>query len=82
MGISIEMSMYPLKEEYKPIILDFIARLRTYSDLTVITNNMSTRVFGDYDIVMPIVTAEMKRSLATPDTVVIVMKLIGKNLND
>lgn len=81
MGVSVEISMYPLQEDYKPLILDFIARLRQHEQLTVMTNNMSTRVFGDYEIVMPILTQEMKAIFERPETVVVVMKVIGKDLN-
>lgn len=82
MGISVEISMYPMQADYKPIILDFLRRLRTYESLTVITNNMSTRIFGAYDEVMPILTAEMKTSFERPDAVVVVMKVVGKNLEE
>lgn len=82
MGVSVEMSMYPLLPDYKLLIIDFIQRLKGYPELKVISNNMSTRVFGDYDVVMPILMEEMKFSLQRPETVVIVMKIIGKNLEE
>ncbi len=82
MGVSVEISMYPLQEQYKSIILAFLERLRAYESLTVITNNMSTRVFGDYDEVMSIISREMKISFERPDTIVVVMKVIGKNLEE
>jgi uncharacterized protein YqgV (UPF0045/DUF77 family) len=81
MGISVEMSMYPLSEIYKPFIMDFIERLRSHEGLTVVTNEMSTRIFGDYDMVMAILTQEMKTTFQQPNTVVMVMKIIGKNLS-
>ncbi|NJL74002.1 MAG: hypothetical protein HC892_02075 [Saprospiraceae bacterium] len=81
MGISVEISMYPLKADYKPLILDFIARLRSHETIMVITNEMSTRIFGDFDTVMPLLTQEMKTTFQQPDTVVMVMKIIGKNLS-
>ncbi len=82
MGVSVEMSMYPLLSDYKLLIIDFIQRLKGYPELKVISNNMSTRVFGDYDVVMPILMEEMKFFLQRPETVVIVMKIIGKNLEE
>jgi uncharacterized protein YqgV (UPF0045/DUF77 family) len=82
MGISVEISLYPLHPEYKPIILDFLDRLRAYPELTVLTNNMSTRVFGEYVTVFPILQREIQTCFERPETVVVVMKMIGKNLDE
>jgi len=80
MGISIEISMYPLNENYKQPILNFIERLRSHEGLEVITNNLSTRIFGEFDVVMPVVQQEMKTTFDNRDTVVMVMKVLNKNL--
>lgn len=82
MGISVELSLYPLNVNYKSMVLDFVARLRTYSELTVQTNNMSSQVFGDYDTVMPILQKEIKTCFERPEMVVVVLKLVSKNLED
>ena len=82
MGISVEISLYPLQESYKNIILDFLDRIKSYSSITVITNNMSTRIFGDYDTVMLLLSEELKTTFARPETVVVVMKMVGKNLEE
>ena len=82
MGISVEISLYPLSPAYKPLILDFLDRLRTYPELTILTNNMSTRIFGVYDEVFPILQREIKICFEQPETVVVVMKVIGKNLEE
>ncbi|WOX06502.1 YkoF family thiamine/hydroxymethylpyrimidine-binding protein [Microbulbifer pacificus] len=62
MKLSVEISMYPLKNEYIPAIKDFIQRLNRHPGLQVITNTMSTQVFGDYDEVMDTLRAEMRTS--------------------
>ncbi|MEM8524884.1 MAG: hypothetical protein AAGG68_09580 [Bacteroidota bacterium] len=82
MGISIEISLYPLQTSYKNIILDFLERIRQYDELTVMTNNMSTRIFGDYEVVMPLLNKELKTTFVRPETVVVVMKMVGKNLEE
>jgi len=82
MGISVEISLYPLQESYKSIILDFINRIKSNPELTVLTNNMSTRIFGDYDVVMAYLKEELKTTFARPETVVVVMKMVGKNLEE
>ncbi len=42
MNIAVEISMYPLAEEYLPAIQAFIDRVRSNDKLQVLTNTMST----------------------------------------
>lgn len=79
MTISIEMSYYPLSESYIPKIKGFIDRLNEYPELTVMTNTMSTRVFGEYRKVMEILTDEIEKSFENPGSV-FVMKIINADL--
>lgn len=62
MKISVELSNYPLTENFKPPIRDFIKRLQSHDELTVVCNTMSTQVFGEFDVLMPILNEEIKRS--------------------
>ena len=62
MKLSVEVSMYPLKDEYIPVIKNFIDRVNAHDSLKVITNTMSTQIFGDYDLVMDVMRNEMRRS--------------------
>lgn len=82
MELSVEISKYPLADEYKPAIKDFIDRLLATDDLVVECNTMSTQVFGDYDLVMATLTAEMKRSCEQFGKAIFVYKMIpGINLD-
>ena len=58
---TIEISMYPLNESFVEPIKDFIERLNKHEGLDVETNATSTRVSGEYDRVIAIVTGEMRR---------------------
>ena len=80
MQLSVEISKYPLNEDYIPIIQGFIDRLNTYSELTVLTNTMSTQVFGEYDVVMNAIQKEMKTSFSDQVKQVMVMKFINSDL--
>lgn len=80
MKASVEISMYPLDPAYGNVILEFLHRLRQYSELTIQTNTMSTQVFGEYDEMMAILTKEMKPTFAAEDAVVVVMKLANLDL--
>jgi uncharacterized protein YqgV (UPF0045/DUF77 family) len=80
MNTSVDISYYPLKEEFIPPIKDFINRLNRYEKLTVKTNGMSTQVFGEYDDVMNAVVTEIKKSFELPHSVFI-LKIINADLN-
>ena len=80
MNTSVDISYYPLKEEFIPPIKDFIYRLNQYDTLTVKTNGMSTQIFGEYDEVMKAITVEIKKSFALPHSVFI-LKIINNDLN-
>ena len=82
MKISIELSLYPLAEEqYKTEIWAFIKHLRGVEGLQVITNGMSTQVFGDYDLAVNHVMAEIKHVHTTTGAAVFVCKFIGGELD-
>lgn len=78
MKISIELSLYPLAlDNFKAEIWAFINRLRQVDGLTVVTNGMSTQVFGDYDLAVTQVMAEIKRVHQTTGSAVFVCKFIS-----
>ncbi len=77
MDIGVEISLYPLHQQYIPPIDDFIARLNADKTLRVVTNSMSTQVFGDYEAVMQRLTRELRASFERNDKAVFVMKVLG-----
>ncbi len=78
MKISIELSLYPLAlDNFKAEIWAFINRLRQVDGLTVVTNGMSTQGFGDYDLAVTQVMAEIKRVHQTTGSAVFVCKFIS-----
>jgi uncharacterized protein YqgV (UPF0045/DUF77 family) len=81
MELSVEISKYPLSENYIPAIKDFIERLQATEGLSVVGNTMSTQVFGDYDLVMDTLKDEMRRSYEQFGKAIFVCKFIGANLD-
>jgi len=81
MDIGVEISLYPLQREFAPLIREFLARLNTDPGLRVVTNSMSTQVFGTYEAVMEALRRELRPTLATlaaaGDKAVFVMKVLG-----
>ncbi len=52
MRIAVDISLYPLRDEYLPPIKDVIARLHAHEDIDVVTNPLSTQLLGEYATVM------------------------------
>lgn len=82
MVCSVEISMYPLKEDFKPSIITFIKNLRKYSFLKVDTNGMSTQVFGEYKRVMNAINTEMENTYLNENSVVFNLKVINSYLKE
>lgn len=81
MKVSVEISLYPLDQNYIPPIQDFIDRLSAYDELKVIGNTMSTQVYGDYARVLEIVNSEMQRTHQTTPKAAFVMKVLHGDLS-
>ncbi|WP_319381331.1 hypothetical protein [Thiomicrorhabdus sp.] len=77
MKISVDISLYPLNESYRQPVLDFIGRLETHPDLLISRNSMSTTIYGDYTLIMPILNTEMHTTLQALPESVFVIKLSG-----
>ncbi|MGA2023697.1 MAG: YkoF family thiamine/hydroxymethylpyrimidine-binding protein [Steroidobacteraceae bacterium] len=77
MDIGVEISLYPLHQQYLGPIKDFIARLNADGQLRVSTNSMSTQIFGDYDTVMQRLLREVRLTLQSEDKAVFVLKILG-----
>ncbi|MGH8296148.1 MAG: YkoF family thiamine/hydroxymethylpyrimidine-binding protein [Steroidobacteraceae bacterium] len=60
MVIGVEISLYPLAEQFAPEIHDFIARLAAAADLKVVSSSLSTQVFGDYERVFETLRRELR----------------------
>jgi len=59
MNATIEISLYPLSEDYVKIVTDFILNVKKNKDIEVVTNGMSTQLFGDFTKIMNILTIEI-----------------------
>jgi hypothetical protein len=81
MDIGVEISLYPLQADFAPVIHDFISRLGADARFRVVSNSMSTQVFGPYDEVLEALRRELHATLTGLETTsgkaVFVMKVIG-----
>lgn len=77
MEIGVEISLYPLTTDFIPPIQDFIDRLNADGRFKVVTNSMSTQVFGRYEDVFTALTREIRGTFEHNDKAVFVMKVLG-----
>ena len=80
MNIVAEMSLYPLKDGAVPEIIEFIEAMRRQQGIEVVTNQLSTQLRGDFDAVTAAVNRCMRRAMAAPATVVLVVKYLNVDL--
>lgn len=77
MKAAVDISMYPLKEDYETPILNFIHRLRKHPGLAIHTNSLSTQITGDYDLIMDALKQEIKTSFLEETTQIMVLKILN-----
>ena len=77
MDIGVEISLYPLRNDYIPPIRGFIDRLNADGRFRVMTNDMSTQVFGPYEDVMAALTRELRPTFERDGKSIFVLKVLG-----
>lgn len=76
MQLTAELSLYPLREEYIPVIKAFIHDLGQRDGLTVVTNAMSTQIRGEWQQVFTAVNETLQASAERHGKQVLVCKFI------
>ena len=64
MEIGVEISLYPLAENFGPRIKAFLDRLRAAGRFKIVTTSLSTQLFGEYDEVVALLAREMRAVFA------------------
>lgn len=75
MKISVELTLSPLQQDYEPVIIQFIKKLRA-SGLDILENPLSTQVYGDYDAVMKILNSDIKEIFELMENGLLYMKIV------
>lgn len=81
MKISVELTLSPLQDDFEPIIIQFIKKLRK-SGFIVKENPLSTQVYGDYDAVMSLLNSEIKEAFNLMDNGLLHMKIVKTDRHD
>lgn len=80
MQVAVDLSLYPLTDEFIPPIEDVIERLIAYEDLEVVTNPMSTQVRGEYKAVMAALSREIGVTFERVPKAVFAMRILNNPL--
>ena len=76
-----EISLYPLAEQYEPVIKRFIERLESYGFLDISISTTSTQVRGEYADVFLALAKEIEHVHAETGQAILVCKfLAGANV--
>ena len=81
MRVAVDISLYPIADEFIPPIEDVIARLISHESLEVTTNRMSTQVFGEYDVVMAALNREIKTTFESSPRAVFAIKILNNPID-
>ena len=80
MRATVEISMYPLSEEYELKILDFIKHIESVPELIVRVNETSTHIAGDYDLIFSTLQDGIRKVFESNYKSVFVLKVLGMDL--
>lgn len=80
MKISVELSLYPLDDQFLPIIQDIVERLMGDKRVEAIVNTMSTQIFGDFESVMAVLKETVEYSFETYGKQVFVAKFLNSDV--
>ena len=75
MKISAEITLMPLKDDYIPVIKEFIKSLRGLN-LEILENPLSTKVYGEYDVLMNILISKIKNVFSQENSIMINLKIV------
>jgi uncharacterized protein YqgV (UPF0045/DUF77 family) len=82
MRVAVDISLYPLADEFLSPIKDVVERLNANSSVEVVTNAMSTQIRGEYDVVMAVLNQEIKKTFEQSPKAVFAIKILNNPLGD
>lgn len=80
MRIAVDISLYPLSNDYLPPIEDVIARLHAHDDIDVVTNPLSTQLIGEYATVMNALQDEIATTFEQVPKAVFTIRILNHAL--
>ena len=81
MRVAVDISLYPLADDFTPAIKDVIDRLNSHELIEVTTNPMSTQLRGEYDDVMAVISREIKTTFESSPRAVFAIKILNNPID-
>lgn len=78
MTSTIEISFYPLNNQYPASVVNFLQKLRSIPGIEINTNGMSTILIGPYKNLWPHLGKLIERQLASEDCVFVLKVAPGR----
>ena len=82
MRVAVDISLYPLDQDFIPPIDDVISRLNSHSTIEVETNPMSTQVRGEFDDVMRVLHKEIGTTFEHLPKAIFAIKILNNPLGE
>jgi uncharacterized protein YqgV (UPF0045/DUF77 family) len=82
MRIAVDISLYPLADDFLPPIKNVVERLNDITSVEVSTNAMSTQIRGEYDEVMAVLNQEIRTTFEQCPKAVFAIKILNNPLGD
>lgn len=82
MRVAVDISLYPLADNFLPPIKNIIERLNDNASIEVVTNAMSTQIRGEYDEVMALLNQEIRDTFEQCPKAVFAIKILNNPLGD
>ena len=81
MLVAVDISLYPLDENFIPPIKNVIERLGKHPGVEIEYNRMRTQIRGEYDVVMPALTEEIRTTFTDVPKAVFAIKILNNPVN-
>ena len=81
MQVAVDISLYPLDENFIPPIKNVIERLGQHAGVEIEYNRMSTQLRGEFDVVMPALTKEIRKTFVDVPKAVFAIKILNNPIN-
>ncbi len=82
MRVAVDISLYPLDQDFIPPIKEVIERLNGHDGIEVVTNPMATQLRGEFDDVMDALRQEIGTTFKHVPKAVFAIKILNNPLGD
>ena len=76
MNLSIELTAYPLEDEYLPVVEKYIKHLRSYKNIKIEVFPTCSVLLGKHDDVIEVLSSSIKWSVKQKNKVVFLSKFL------